>query len=104
MIYDRSGNLGEFREIAQVLNALKQQNRCEEVLIFVERPQNEHSIYQACRSNRRQDDFRVGESAADWGEATGLEDRRGGRFSVSVSLDSCRKELSEQRFDSHTLP
>jgi hypothetical protein len=37
MIYDRSGNLGEFREIAQVLNALKQQKRCEEVLITTDK-------------------------------------------------------------------
>jgi hypothetical protein len=37
MIYDRSGNLGEFREIAQVFNALKQQNRCEEVLITTDK-------------------------------------------------------------------
>ena len=37
MIYDGSGNLGEFREIAQVLNALKQQNRCEEVRITTDK-------------------------------------------------------------------
>jgi hypothetical protein len=66
--------------------------------------QNEHSICQACRSNRRRDDFRVGASAAEWREIARSEDRRGGRFSFSVSLDSCRKELSEQRFDPHTLP
>jgi hypothetical protein len=33
VVYDGSGNLIEFREIAQVLKTFEQQNRCEEVLV-----------------------------------------------------------------------
>ncbi len=62
------------------------------------------NLPQGPASNCRRDDFCVGEGAAEWGEAGRSEDWRGGRFSFSVSLDSCRTELSEQSFDSHTLP